>query len=107
VVDADRRRDQLAARRVRETQRQALKNERLRLDYAGYVTDWQNGALDTPKAACRTGVRFYRPAGSSDQTILGDGNFASDLPAMRAAKPFVSEISIGYPQEISPESIAP
>jgi hypothetical protein len=65
-------------------------------DYSGTVLNWNGGALDKPVGGCNLTLRFGPTAKKYDGGIDGDGEFSSDLPAMRAAKPTVYEISIGY-----------
>ncbi len=66
-------------------------------DYGGTVTDWKGGKLATQPNRCRLIVRFKigdLPAGAAD--VSGDRDFSSDDPAMRAAKPTVSQIAIQF-----------
>jgi hypothetical protein len=65
-------------------------------DYSGTVMNWNGGVLDKPVGGCHLTLRFGPTAKKYDGSIDGDGEFSSDLPAMRAAKPTVFEISIGY-----------
>ncbi len=65
-------------------------------DYGGAVTDWKGGAL--AGGDCRVLVRFDPEPGAPTEKVMGDRPFSSDQADVRAAKPTVSEISIGYPQ---------
>jgi hypothetical protein len=65
-------------------------------DYSGVVMNWNGGALDKPAGGCNLTLRFGPTAKKYDGSVDGDGEFSSDLPAMRAARPTVFEISIGY-----------
>lgn len=62
-------------------------------DYGGNVSDW-NGGLFAPQRGCLVRAQFY--ADTSDTSIMGDTPFMSDLPAMRAAHPRVSQMAIGF-----------
>lgn len=72
-------------------------------DYGGTVTSWRGGTLDTlwagadGKTPGQVGVRMgYAPgtAGSILAQVQGDHDFASSLPAMRAAKPVIVELYV-------------
>lgn len=66
----------------------------------GYVTDWQGGALKEVAAGCRSMVRFNIPAeAQGDPTIMGEVALSSQSPALRAATPYVEEISIRWLEE--------
>jgi hypothetical protein len=71
-------------------------------DYAGTVTDWQEGKLETLPGGCRLGVRFdadrQSPAAARDK-VMGDKDFASTDPNIRASRPRVYEIFLSYPDE--------
>jgi hypothetical protein len=71
-------------------------------DLGGHVTDWQGGALAKPQpGGCTVSVGFDHPENAPQAAlskVSGDNEFLSNNPNMRAAKPFVSEITIGYPQ---------
>ena len=62
-------------------------------DYGGNVSDWNGGAF-APQGGCLTRVQFY--ARTNDTSVMGDTPFLSDLPAMRAAQPRVSQMAIGF-----------
>jgi hypothetical protein len=65
-------------------------------DYGGYVNDWKSGKLMETAPGCRTVLRFRRAADNRDRSIIGEGGRASNLPALRAAKPTVSEFGIRW-----------
>lgn len=65
-------------------------------DYGGYANDWRGGALGTA-SGCAIGVRFNPKEGAPQEGVTGEGPFASDLAAMRAAEPAISELSLGFP----------
>lgn len=68
-------------------------------DYGGSATDWEGGKLDQPAGSCRIGLRFALDATTTPETrgkVDGDRPFLSNDAAIRAAKPKVSEIVIGY-----------
>ncbi len=68
-------------------------------DMGGYVSDWQGGALKEIAAGCRTTVRFNTPQDVQDPALLGVGSHSSQDPALRAAAPYVEEISIRWLEE--------
>lgn len=70
-------------------------------DNGGAVTDWDGGALDSLPGGCRIGMRFAPDPKAPKEPrakVVGDAEFASSDPNMRAVKPKVSELLIGYPQ---------
>jgi hypothetical protein len=70
-------------------------------DNGGAVTDWDGGALDSLPGGCRIGVRFApdpKAPKEPREKVVGDTEFPSTDPNMRAVKPKVSEMLIGYPQ---------
>lgn len=70
-------------------------------DYGGSVTDWKGGALEKPApGGCTVQVRFGLPE-SVDVVaakVAGDQDFTSDDKRIRAAKPTVESIALGWPQ---------
>lgn len=67
-------------------------------DKGGYVSDWKGGALKEIAAGCRTTVRFNTPEDVQDP-LLGEGEHSSQDAAIRAASPYVEEISIRWLEE--------
>ncbi len=69
-------------------------------DYGGYVTDWKKGRLERLPGGCNAIVGFgpdeAAPSAALDK-VSGDATFASDSKAMRAVKPRVGIIALGYP----------
>jgi len=70
-------------------------------DYGGTVTSWNGGTLDSlwtgAGGRAHVGVRMGYPEdapGSALRQIQGDREFASSLPAMRAAEPRVRELYV-------------
>ncbi len=67
-------------------------------DYAGVVTDWGGGALDSTL----TGVKLYLDPGpsqynSSDYSkVLGDRDYSSSLPPMQRLAPRVAQIFVDF-----------
>src|SRR5215831_19586637 len=62
-------------------------------------SDWDGGALATVAGGCKPGVSLRADAKASAETIgalSADKEYSSSDPAIRAAKPTVSEILIGY-----------
>jgi hypothetical protein len=65
-------------------------------DFGGYVNDWKGGKLAETAPGCHTILKFKRDPANKDMSIIGEGGRASDLPAMRAAKPAVTEFGIRW-----------
>jgi hypothetical protein len=71
-------------------------------DYGGRATDWQGGALAKPQpGGCAVSTGFSHannaPAAALSK-VSGDSEFLSNNPNVRAVRPYVSEITIGYAQ---------
>ncbi len=68
-------------------------------DYGGVVTDLKGGALASRKGGCVLGLRFGADLNAPEKArsaVSGDKTIASSNPDMRAARPTVTEISIGW-----------
>jgi hypothetical protein len=68
-------------------------------DNIAAVSDWQGGALATLPGGCKVGVNLaVDPKAPAEvrSAVTGDKEFESSDPAMRAAKPAIAEIIIGY-----------
>ena len=67
-------------------------------DYAGVITDWQGGALDSALA----GIKLYLDPGPAQQhsaaysQVLGDRDYSSTLPAMQQLNPRVGQIFVDF-----------
>lgn len=67
-------------------------------DYAGVVTDWKGGGLDSTLV----GVKLYLDPGRAQQQsaaysqVLGDRDYSSDLPAMQQLNPKVGQIFVDF-----------
>jgi hypothetical protein len=68
-------------------------------DNVGAVSDWQGGALAALTGGCKLGV-YLRPdakaLADARSAMSGDAEFASNDAGVRAVKPTVAEIIIGY-----------
>jgi hypothetical protein len=68
-------------------------------DYAGVITSWNGGSLDSSLAQ----VKLYLDPGPMQygsepyNQVLGDQDYASDLPAMKQLSPKVRTIFIDFP----------
>jgi hypothetical protein len=63
------------------------------------VSDWQGGALDSLPGGCKVGVNFKpdpKAAPEARAEASGDKEFASSDAAIKAARPVVAEILVGY-----------
>lgn len=69
-------------------------------DFGGSVQDFDGGKLGKRPGGCHLGLTFDHPQNGdgAGSKVSGDQEFLSSNPDMRAAKPFVSQISIGWPQ---------
>ena len=68
-------------------------------DHIATVSDWDGGALATLAGDCKPGLSLRADAKASAEKIgalSADKEYSSSDPAIRAAKPTVSEILIGY-----------
>jgi hypothetical protein len=71
-------------------------------DYGGYVSNWADGTLAHALIAPgRLSVRLVPPPLAADQERSsgfpqGDGEFPSDLPAVREQPPLVSEFGVSF-----------
>jgi hypothetical protein len=64
----------------------------------GSVSDWQGGALETLPGGCRLGIRLVPDAKATEAArneVLGK-EFLSNDAKMRAVRPIIAEIIIGY-----------
>jgi hypothetical protein len=65
----------------------------------GNTTDWDGGALGALPGGCRVGLKFApdpkAPQAARDEVMV-DREFDSTDPAMRAARPSIAEIILGY-----------
>ena len=67
-------------------------------DYAGVITDWKGGALDSALA----GIKLYLDPGPAQQEsaaysqVLGDRDYSSALPAMQRLNPKVTQIFVDF-----------
>lgn len=70
-------------------------------DGAGYVGEWNGGRLANLAGGCSLSLRFgpspqAKPAAVSK--VSGDKPFASNAAGMRAVKPRIEQIALGWPQ---------
>lgn len=68
-------------------------------DGVATVSDWDDGTLATLAGGCKSGVSLHADPKVAADTIAAlpaDKEYSSSDPEMRAAKPTVSEILIGY-----------
>jgi len=68
-------------------------------DGSANVTGWEGGALSTLPGGCKIGVRFVADRKAPDDArnaVAGDKELSSNDPGLRAVKPTVAEILIGY-----------
>jgi hypothetical protein len=68
-------------------------------DNIAAVSDWEGGTLASLPGGCKVGINlFVDPKAPADvrSAVTGDKEFVSTDAAMRAAKPTVGEIIIGY-----------
>jgi hypothetical protein len=68
-------------------------------DGTAAVSDWDGGLLATLAGGCKSGLSLQvdpKAAPDSVSALAADKEYSSSDPAMRAVKPIVSEILIGY-----------
>ena len=68
-------------------------------DHIAIVSDWDGGALATVAGGCHAGLSLRADAKASAEKIgalSADKEYSSSDPAIRATKPTISEILIGY-----------
>jgi hypothetical protein len=68
-------------------------------DGVATVSDWDSGALATLPGGCKAGLSLHadpKAAADAASTLTADKEFVSTDDALRAVKPTVSEILIGY-----------
>jgi hypothetical protein len=68
-------------------------------DHIAIVSDWDGGALATLAGGCNPGLSLRadpKASASPISALSADKEYSSSDPAIRAAKPTVSEILIGY-----------
>lgn len=70
-------------------------------DYSGAVIDWRGGDLATPLR--HANIYLMPPPGTQStpaySLVLGDRDYASDMPAMRTLKPSVYQIFYNFPDK--------
>jgi hypothetical protein len=70
-------------------------------DYGGASTNWKGGTLAKLVGGCTLSITFSLKDGVSEAArtkATGDREFISNAPAIKAVKPQVQEIRLGYPQ---------
>ncbi len=60
------------------------------------VASWDDGALAKLPGGCKAGVNLHAGAAAAATDLPAKDEFSSDDPALRALKPTVAEILIGY-----------
>ncbi len=68
-------------------------------DGVASVTGWEDGALAALPGGCKVGLRLAADRNASEavrKAVTSDSSFLSNDAALRAAKPTVTEILIGY-----------
>ena len=80
-------------------QSQAVQAQRFDKDRIATVSDWDGGELATLAGDCNAGLSLRADAKASAEKIgalSADKEYSSSDPAIRATKPTISEILIGY-----------
>jgi hypothetical protein len=68
-------------------------------EQGGFVTSWEGGALASLPGGCKVSIRFAPDAKQGkppEAELLGDKDFPSSHPGLRATAPKVTEIILGY-----------
>jgi hypothetical protein len=67
----------------------------------GVARNWQGGALDKLSGGCLLGMRFGPDPSALQEArgkVAGDREFTSDNADIRAVRPTITELIVGYPQ---------
>ena len=67
----------------------------------GVARNWQGGALDKLSGGCLLGMRFVSDPSALQEArgkVAGDREFTSDNADIRAVRPTITELIVGYPQ---------
>jgi hypothetical protein len=69
-------------------------------DSPGAVRNWEDGKLDTLSGGCQLGMRFAPGPKTPPpaRAKLASGEFSSDSPDVKAAKPTIVELIVAYPE---------
>ena len=69
-------------------------------DMGGYSAGWKGGRLDAIDGGCSLSVRFNPDprASAAVAKVAGDRQFGSSAPAIKATRPTVSKLSLGWPE---------
>jgi hypothetical protein len=68
-------------------------------DGAALVLGWEDGALGSLPGGCNVGVRLFEDPKAPEEArnaVAGDKELSSNEPSLRAVRPTVGEILIGY-----------
>ena len=65
-------------------------------DDVASVSSWDGGALASIEGGCKAGANLHSNASAAASELPAKDEYSSDDPALRALKPTVSEILIGY-----------
>ena len=65
-------------------------------DDVASVSSWDGGALASLEGGCKAGVSLHADASAAAAELPAKDEYSSNDPALRALKPTVSEILIGY-----------
>jgi len=65
-------------------------------DDVATVSNWDDGALASLAGGCKAGVSLHASAPAAAAELPAKDEYSSNDPAMRALRPTVSEILIGY-----------
>ena len=70
-------------------------------DYGGYGAGWKSGKLENMPGGCSISVRFNpdpKAKGKSLDKVSGEKQLGSSDPSLRAVKPQLSSIALGWPE---------
>jgi hypothetical protein len=86
----------LTLEQVQKLNRKPFKLKGFDADGAANVADWDGGELASLPGGCKASATLHTPDKSAAGDLPAKDEYSSDDPAMRALKPTVSEILIGY-----------
>jgi hypothetical protein len=86
----------LTLEQLEKINRKPFKMKGFGQDDIASVSSWDGGALASLEGGCKAGVNLHSNASAAAAELPAKDEYSSDDPAMRALKPTVTEILIGY-----------
>ena len=86
----------LTLEQLEKLNRKPFKMKGFDQDDVASVSSWDGGALASLEGGCKAGVNVHSNASAAASELPAKDEYSSNDPALRALKPTVSEILIGY-----------